>query len=117
MSNNAVKIGWIGAGRMGMPMIERLLKAGHDVTIWNRTRAKAEPLAGKGGKLVNKPADLAGCDVVFCHRLHRQGCRGGSVRQGRSFDRRRQAENGGRLLVDLGRGIRRDPQAAETRKA
>ena len=58
-------IGWIGAGRMGYPMIERLLKAGHDVSIWNRTRAKAEPLSGKGGKIVNSPADLAGCEVVF----------------------------------------------------
>jgi 3-hydroxyisobutyrate dehydrogenase len=58
-------IGWIGAGRMGYPMIERLLKAGHDVSIWNRTRAKAEPLVQKGGKLVDKPAELAGCDVVF----------------------------------------------------
>ena len=39
--SNKPKIGWIGAGRMGTPMIERLLKGGHDVTIWNRTRAKA----------------------------------------------------------------------------
>ena len=65
MSNNAQKIGWIGAGRMGTPMAERLLKAGHDVSIWNRTRAKAEPLAAKGGKIVDKLADLAACDVVF----------------------------------------------------
>src|ERR1700686_2583772 len=65
MSNTAQKIGWIGVGRMGTPMAERLLKAGHDVTIWNRTRAKAEPLAAKGGKIVDKPVDLAGCDVVF----------------------------------------------------
>ena len=49
MSNKSMKIGWIGAGRMGTPMAERLLKAGHDVSIWNRTRAKAEPLAAKGG--------------------------------------------------------------------
>ena len=65
MSNNAQKIGWIGTGRMGAPMAERLLKAGHDVTIWNRTRAKAEPLAALGGKIVDKPSDLAGLDVVF----------------------------------------------------
>ena len=65
MSNTAQKIGWIGVGRMGTPMAERLLKAGHDVTIWNRTRAKAEPLAAKGGKIVDKPVELAGCDVVF----------------------------------------------------
>jgi 3-hydroxyisobutyrate dehydrogenase len=59
------KLGWIGMGRMGFPMAERLLKAGHDVSIWNRTRAKAEPLAATGGKIVDKPSDLGGCDVVF----------------------------------------------------
>ena len=42
MSKTAQKIGWIGVGRMGTPMVERLLKAGHQVTVWNRTRAKAE---------------------------------------------------------------------------
>jgi 3-hydroxyisobutyrate dehydrogenase len=52
-------------GRMGYPMAERLLKAGYDVSIWNRTRAKAEPLAGKGGTILDKPADLAPLDVVF----------------------------------------------------
>jgi len=65
MSKNAQKIGWIGAGRMGTPMAERLLKAGYDVSIWNRTRAKAEPLAAKGGKIVDKLAEIAACDVVF----------------------------------------------------
>jgi 3-hydroxyisobutyrate dehydrogenase len=65
MSKNAQKIGWIGTGRMGLPMAERLLKAGHDVSVWNRTRAKAEPLAAKGGKIVDKLSDLATCDVVF----------------------------------------------------
>ena len=65
MSKNAQKIGWIGVGRMGTPMAERLLKAGHDVSMWNRTRAKAEPLAAQGAKIVDKPVELAGCDVVF----------------------------------------------------
>ena len=65
MSKNAQKIGWVGTGRMGLPMAERLLKAGHDVSIWNRTRAKAEPLATHGGKIVDKLSDLASCDVVF----------------------------------------------------
>jgi 3-hydroxyisobutyrate dehydrogenase len=59
------KVGWIGMGRMGYPMAERLLDAGYDVSIWNRTRAKAEPLAKKGGKVVDNPSDLAGADVVF----------------------------------------------------
>ena len=52
-------------GRMGFPMAERLLKAGYDVSIWNRTRSKAEPLAEAGGKIVDKLADLAGVDVLF----------------------------------------------------
>ena len=62
---NTQKLGWIGMGRMGFSMAERLIKAGHDVTIWNRTRAKAEPLAAKGGKVVNKPVELGGVDVLF----------------------------------------------------
>ena len=59
------KIGWIGTGRMGYPMVERLLKAGHDVSIWNRTRAKAEPLAKLGGKLVDNLLELKEADVLF----------------------------------------------------
>jgi 3-hydroxyisobutyrate dehydrogenase len=65
MTKTNQKIGWIGVGRMGLPMAERLLKASYDVSIWNRTRAKAEPLAGKGGKVVDRLADLAGVDVLF----------------------------------------------------
>jgi 3-hydroxyisobutyrate dehydrogenase len=58
-------LGWIGMGRMGYPMAERLLKAGHSVAIWNRTRAKAEPLAKKGGTIVDRPNELSGQDIVF----------------------------------------------------
>ena len=59
-----LRIGWVGIGRMGYPMTERLLDAGHEVSIWNRTRAKAEPLAAKGAALVGSPRDLAGVDVL-----------------------------------------------------
>jgi 3-hydroxyisobutyrate dehydrogenase len=59
------KIGWIGMGRMGFPMAERLIKAGHDVSIWNRTRAKAEPLEKIGGKVVDRLTDLKSVDVLF----------------------------------------------------
>jgi 3-hydroxyisobutyrate dehydrogenase len=65
MAQNKQKIGWIGMGRMGFPMAERLLKAGHDVTIWNRTRAKAEPLTAKGGKVVDHLFELKNVDVLF----------------------------------------------------
>lgn len=60
------KIGWIGAGgRMGYAMAERLAKAGADVAVWNRTRAKAEPLTKSGCRIVDSPAALAGRDIVF----------------------------------------------------
>jgi 3-hydroxyisobutyrate dehydrogenase-like beta-hydroxyacid dehydrogenase len=62
----AARIGWIGTGRMGYAMAERLAKGGADVTAWNRTRAKAEPLAAHGVRIADKLAELAGCDVVFC---------------------------------------------------
>jgi 3-hydroxyisobutyrate dehydrogenase len=65
MADGRQKIGWIGIGRMGYPMAERLLEAGRDVAIWNRTRSKAEPLAKKGGRIVDRLADLAGVDVLF----------------------------------------------------
>jgi 3-hydroxyisobutyrate dehydrogenase len=58
-------IGWIGLGRMGEPMAAYLIKAGNRVSVWNRTRAKAEPLARLGAAIVDSPAALAGCDVVF----------------------------------------------------
>lgn len=57
-------IGWVGMGRMGFPMAERLVDAGFEVRVWNRTRAKAEPLAAKGATLVDSPADLGGVDVL-----------------------------------------------------
>ena len=63
--NHKQKIGWIGAGRMGIPMAERLIKAGYDVSIWNRTRAKAEPLQKIGGKLVDHLFELKNVDVLF----------------------------------------------------
>jgi 3-hydroxyisobutyrate dehydrogenase-like beta-hydroxyacid dehydrogenase len=60
------KIGWIGAGgRMGYAMAERLAKAGADVAVWNRTKAKAETLAKSGCTIVDSPAALAGRDIVF----------------------------------------------------
>jgi 3-hydroxyisobutyrate dehydrogenase len=58
-------IGWIGIGRMGYPMVEWLLKGGNAVSVWNRTRAKAEPLAKMGARIVETPAALAGSDVLF----------------------------------------------------
>ena len=61
-----LKLGWIGTGRMGYEMAARLAQGGGDVTVWNRTRAKAEPLTRQGAKIATSLADLAACDIVFC---------------------------------------------------
>jgi 3-hydroxyisobutyrate dehydrogenase len=61
----SASIGWIGTGRMGYPMAERLLKAGYEVAIWNRTAAKAQPLTALGGKIVERASDLSRVDILF----------------------------------------------------
>ena len=61
----SLTIGWLGAGRMGFRMAERLIKAGCVVSVYNRTRTKAEPLEEMGAKLVNSISDLADRDIVF----------------------------------------------------
>lgn len=58
-------VGWIGTGRMGLALVERLLSSGTQVEVWNRTRAKAEPLTDLGAHLVEAPVDLAGQRIVF----------------------------------------------------
>lgn len=64
-NNLSHSLGWIGAGRMGFAMAKRLLEADGDVTVYNRTRAKAEPLESFGARIVDTPAELADRDVVF----------------------------------------------------
>ena len=60
-----MKLGWIGIGRMGYEMAAWLAKGGADVTVWNRTRSKAEPLTEYGAKVADHLVDLAACDIVF----------------------------------------------------
>jgi 3-hydroxyisobutyrate dehydrogenase len=59
------KLGWIGIGRMGYAMAERLAKAGCDLTVWNRTAEKAQPLVQSGAKVARLLPDLAARDIVF----------------------------------------------------
>ena len=63
---SGTRVGWIGIGRMGYAMAERLAKGGADLTVWNRTRSKAEPLAQHGAKVAAALPELAACDIVFC---------------------------------------------------
>lgn len=65
MAKGTQRVGWIGAGRMGSALIRRLLESGVDVSVYNRTRSKAEALEAAGAVTVDTPADLADCDVVF----------------------------------------------------
>jgi 3-hydroxyisobutyrate dehydrogenase len=59
------QIGWIGLGRMGEAMAKRLIKAGHKVSVWNRTASKAAPLAEYGATIAATKQELARCDFVF----------------------------------------------------
>jgi 3-hydroxyisobutyrate dehydrogenase len=60
------KVGWIGAGVMGSSMAGHLVKAGFAVTLYNRTKSKAEPLLAQGAKWADTPRAVgAACDVVF----------------------------------------------------
>ena len=58
-------LGWIGAGRMGYAMAERLAKNGCDIAVWNRTRQKAAPLARHGAEVVDQLEALSTKDIVF----------------------------------------------------
>jgi 3-hydroxyisobutyrate dehydrogenase-like beta-hydroxyacid dehydrogenase len=61
-----MKLGFIGLGKMGAPMARNLVKAGYDLTAYNRTRKKAEELAQEGIRLASSAAEAAaGADAVF----------------------------------------------------
>lgn len=65
MSSQRLTAGWIGLGNMGAPLATRLVKAGFDVRVWNRTIAKAAPLQDVGAGVGETIRDLADRDVVF----------------------------------------------------
>jgi 3-hydroxyisobutyrate dehydrogenase len=59
-------VGFIGLGIMGQGMARNLLKAGFDLTVWNRSTSKAETIASEGAKLAETPAHLAAqCDIII----------------------------------------------------
>lgn len=64
MSGTEVAV--IGLGKMGVPIAERILDAGHPLAVWNRSRARAEPLESRGATVLDSPADaLARADVCI----------------------------------------------------
>jgi 3-hydroxyisobutyrate dehydrogenase len=62
----AEKLGYLGLGMMGFPMTRRLVAAGHDVTVWNRSSGKAAALIEAGAKLASRPQDVAAtANIIF----------------------------------------------------
>ena len=60
-----MKVGFLGLGAMGAAMATNLLKAGHDVTVWNRSAAATQPLAALGAAVASTPAAAAHGDAVL----------------------------------------------------
>ena len=60
-----MKIGFIGLGRMGACMAANLLKAGHEVVVYNRSPAKAQDLVAQGARLSGAVADACGGEAVI----------------------------------------------------
>jgi 3-hydroxyisobutyrate dehydrogenase-like beta-hydroxyacid dehydrogenase len=60
-----MKIGFIGLGNMGSAIAMNLLKAGHELTVYNRSAEKAKPLLRQGARAAASPAETCGGDVVF----------------------------------------------------
>lgn len=60
-----MKIGFIGLGQMGAAMASNLVQAGHDVTVWNRSPDKTEPLVAAGATRAERPVDAAQGDGVM----------------------------------------------------
>jgi 3-hydroxyisobutyrate dehydrogenase-like beta-hydroxyacid dehydrogenase len=66
-----VRVAFAGLGRMGVPMARRLLEAGHELTVWNRSPGKAGDLTAAGAKEAGSPKDLAaGAEVVVTMVAH-----------------------------------------------
>lgn len=65
-----MKVGFIGLGQMGSAMAVNLIKAGHEVTVYNRSRDKADALAGEGAKVAGTVAEACAGDAVFTMLAH-----------------------------------------------
>jgi 3-hydroxyisobutyrate dehydrogenase-like beta-hydroxyacid dehydrogenase len=131
-----MKIGFAGLGKMGAGMARNLLRAGHAVAVYNRSRERCEPLAGEGAQVANSPVDLARDaevvitmladdhaveDVVFGDSGIVAGLRGGSIHVSSStistaLARRLSAVHGGRDQGFLSAPVFGRPDAAEAKR-
>lgn len=65
VSTSPRKIGFIGLGLMGRPMAMNLLKAGHSLTVWNRTASRAQELVAAGATFAKSPREAAAADILI----------------------------------------------------
>src|SRR6202140_3740895 len=92
------KLGYIGLGMMGFPMTRRLVDAGHDITVWNRSSGKAAALVEAGAKLASFPREVA-ADAGIIFMCPTDGAAVGGVRFGP--DGLATADGAGKLVVDF----------------
>ena len=64
-----MKVGFIGLGNMGSAIARNLIKMGHTLTVYNRTRSRAEPFASLGARIAETPSDAAGDAEVLITML------------------------------------------------
>src|SRR5579884_1115004 len=60
-----MNVGFVGLGNMGLPMARNILKAGYEVTVYNRTRQRAEALRSDGAIIADRPTDVCSKDVLI----------------------------------------------------
>jgi 3-hydroxyisobutyrate dehydrogenase-like beta-hydroxyacid dehydrogenase len=65
MANNEIRVGWVGAGKMGLPMLNHLLKAGHPVHVYDPNAVQVQVALSLGATAATSPADAAAGDVAF----------------------------------------------------
>lgn len=93
-------IALLGCGLMGLPMAQRLLAAGHDLHVWNRTRSKAEPLAALGAQVYDTPHQACSqADYVVC--MLENGAITGDVLFGMGPDSAAHGMRTNTLVVDM----------------
>ena len=63
-----MKIGFIGLGQMGAPIALNLIRAGHELMVWNRSSEKMTPLLAAGAQAARHPQDCASQEIVFSDR-------------------------------------------------
>ncbi len=131
-----MKVGFVGLGKMGTGMARNLLRAGHELTVYNRTPQKAEALTGEGARVADSPAEAAhGNDAVFTmlsddHAAFEASSGANSVGEGlaadaihissstisTSFSRRMAQEHGARKQGYVAAPVFGRPEAAEGKK-